>query len=176
MLNVITFDVIDSTNQYVKLHADNLTNFTLVRARYQTDGRGQFLRKWQANANENILCSLFINSLIHDVALQTFERNLIEQLLSFFREYGLAAQAKAPNDILVAGKKLSGMLIETKRSGPHLDYVVIGLGLNINQVHFVDLPAATSLALLTKKHYDIDEVFLKFQFFLSSLIAEKMIK
>jgi BirA family biotin operon repressor/biotin-[acetyl-CoA-carboxylase] ligase len=68
------------------------------------------------------------------------------------------------------------MLIETKRTGTKLEYVIIGLGININQVHFNDLPNATSLALITKKHYDIDEVFLKFQDFLSVLIDEKMIK
>jgi BirA family biotin operon repressor/biotin-[acetyl-CoA-carboxylase] ligase len=176
VLSLITLAVIDSTNQYVKLHAHTLANFSLIRARYQTDGRGQFLRKWHANNNENILCSLFITTLEDDSALKSFERKLLNQLFSFFKYYGVEAKAKAPNDILVDGKKISGMLIETKRTGTKLEYVIIGLGININQVHFNDLPNATSLALITKKHYDIDDVFLKFQDFLSVLIDEKMIK
>jgi BirA family biotin operon repressor/biotin-[acetyl-CoA-carboxylase] ligase len=66
---------------------------------------------------------------------------------------------KLPNDLIIDGKKISGMLIETKQQGNILQHVIVGIGLNINQTSFVHLPSATSLAILTKKTYPIDVLF-----------------
>jgi BirA family biotin operon repressor/biotin-[acetyl-CoA-carboxylase] ligase len=70
---------------------------------------------------------------------------------------------------LVGQQKISGMLIETKQEGNELKQVILGVGLNINQTSFIDLPTATSLAILTKKSYPIDEVFQVFIELCSSL-------
>ena len=60
---------------------------------------------------------------------------------------------------MVNGKKIAGMLIETKQQENTLQHVILGVGLNINQTSFVNLPSATSLAMLTKKTYPIDALF-----------------
>jgi biotin-(acetyl-CoA carboxylase) ligase len=60
---------------------------------------------------------------------------------------------------MVQGKKIAGMLIETKQTSGQLDYVILGIGLNINQQSFVSLASATSLAIISKKIHPIDDVF-----------------
>lgn len=166
---ILTFDSIDSTNNYLKLHADDLPHFSIVRARYQHAGRGQFMRQWQSNPNENILVSLLLKTFKPDTTVKKIETNLIEICRSFFKYYGVEVTHKLPNDLLVDQQKISGMLIETKQEGNALKQVILGVGLNINQTSFVDLPGATSLAIITKKSYPIDEVFQVFIELCSSL-------
>src|SRR5690554_8185763 len=57
---LMEFDIIDSTNEYLKNNYQKLPNFTIVKANYQTKGRGQFGRVWESNYNENLLFSLLI--------------------------------------------------------------------------------------------------------------------
>jgi biotin-(acetyl-CoA carboxylase) ligase len=83
----------------------------------------------------------------------------IQTVIAFLASFGVEGVHKLPNDILVNGKKIAGMLIESKYSDRQLDYVIIGIGLNINQTTFTFLPQATSLSIVTKKQYDIDAIF-----------------
>ena len=166
---ILTFDTIDSTNNYLKLHANTLPHFSMVRARYQHAGRGQFMRQWQSNPIENILVSLLLKTFNPGTTVKTIEAKLIAICRSFFKHYGVDVTHKLPNDLLVGQQKISGMLIETKQEGNELRQVILGVGLNINQTSFIDLPTATSLAILTKKTYPIDEVFQVFIELCSSL-------
>jgi biotin-[acetyl-CoA-carboxylase] ligase BirA-like protein len=166
---ILTFDTIDSTNNYLKLHADTLPHFSMVRARYQHAGRGQLMRQWQSNPNENILVSLLLKTFKPGSTVKTIEARLINICRSFFKHYGVDVTHKLPNDLLVGQHKISGMLIETKQEANELKQVILGVGLNINQTSFADLPFATSLAILTKKTYPIDDVFQVFIELCSSL-------
>lgn len=159
---ILTFDSLDSTNNYLKLHADSLPHFTIVRARFQHAGRGQFMRQWQSNPNENILVSFLLKDFKRLPNVKTIESTLIQLCQSFFKAYGIQVDHKLPNDLIVDNKKIAGMLIETKQEGNSLQHVILGVGLNINQTSFVNLPSATSLAILTKQTYPIDALFQHF--------------
>ena len=63
---------------------------------------------------------------------------------------------KWPNDILSGDSKLAGILIESNVLQSTANSIIIGVGLNVNQVEFQNLPNATSMQLLTSKSYDID--------------------
>jgi biotin-[acetyl-CoA-carboxylase] ligase BirA-like protein len=156
---ILTFDTIDSTNNYLKIHADSLPHFSIVRARFQHAGRGQLMRQWQSNPNENILVSFLLKTFHHYPNVKAIESTFITLCQSFFKHYGVMVDHKLPNDLMVSGKKISGMLIETKQQADRLQHVILGIGLNINQTSFVNLPTATSLAILTKKTYPIDKLF-----------------
>jgi BirA family transcriptional regulator, biotin operon repressor / biotin---[acetyl-CoA-carboxylase] ligase len=156
---ILTFDTIDSTNNYLKLHADTLPHFSIIRARFQEAGRGQLMRQWQSNRNENILVSFLIKDFRQFPTVKAIESAFIQCCQSFFNHYGVVVDHKLPNDLIVEGKKISGMLIETKQQGNVLHYVIVGIGLNINQTSFIHLTSATSLAILTKKTYLIDHLF-----------------
>jgi BirA family biotin operon repressor/biotin-[acetyl-CoA-carboxylase] ligase len=155
-MNLLVFETIDSTNTYVKNHADNLPSGTIVRARYQTQGRGQFSRSWESSPNDNLLFTLLLKAPFPEHAIQTLEKIAIESLISFLKTYGVEPLHKLPNDIYVQGKKIAGMLLETKHEGATLTTLILGIGLNVNQQSFTNLPNASSLALLTQKTYDID--------------------
>lgn len=159
---ILTFDTIDSTNNYLKLHSDSLPHFTIVRARFQDAGRGQLMRQWQSLPNENLLVSFLIKDFRRFSTVQAIEVAFIKFAQSFFKHHGIVVEHKLPNDLIVGGKKISGMLIETKQQENTLQHVIVGIGLNINQTSFDHLPSATSLAILTKKTYPIDILFSHF--------------
>jgi len=161
-MNLLTFETIDSTNNYLKIHEKTLPHLTVIRARYQTFGRGQFTRQWMSNPNENILVSFLFKNIKKSVKTQTIETTAIKICQKFLAKFGVQAIHKLPNDLMVGGKKIAGMLIETKQIQETLAYVIVGIGININQQNFSGLPYATSLALQTKKTYDIDELFSSF--------------
>ena len=161
-MNLITLDSIDSTNNFIKSNINSLPHLSVVRARYQTAGRGQLARQWMSNPNENILVSFLFKTFRKSVSPQLIEKITIESCQNFLLKYGVNAKHKLPNDLLVDGKKIAGMLIETKQINTTFEYVIIGVGININQKIFTGLTNATSLALITNKIFEIDEVFNRF--------------
>lgn len=172
-----TFDVLDSTNTYAKTHRLELDHGTIIRARYQTSGRGQFRRKWESAPNENILFSMVFHTSVCSIDPSSLERIFIQTMLIFLRSFGLQPTHKLPNDILVNGKKICGMLLETHYEGSSLSSLIMGVGLNLNQRQFMNLPDATSLARLTNQTYDIDSTFLSLiDQLLGTLRAENMLK
>lgn len=156
---IIDFDQIDSTNLYLKNNYHTLPNYTIIRTKYQTMGHGQFGRAWESNPNENLLFSLLLKK---DLPFVVKDANpvFVSAILALLDELGIEASYKYPNDIYVGDKKLAGILIETKFTGPEVDYVIIGVGLNVNQTTF-NTPNAVSLKNLLKKDFDIDMIFKK---------------
>lgn len=156
---IIEFDEIDSTNLYLKNNYQTLPNYTIVKTKYQTLGHGQFGRVWESNKDQNLLFSLLIKK---DLPFVVKDANpvFVSAILSLLDELGVDGSFKYPNDIIVDSKKLAGILIETKFSGPEVDYVIVGIGLNINQAEF-ETPNAISLKNLLGKGLDVDYVFKK---------------
>src|SRR5690554_1000858 len=158
-IKLIEFKEIDSTNDYLKKHYETLPAFTVVRTDYQKKGRGQFERRWHSARGRNVLCSLLLKDvpLKQIIPIKEWIKSSIFQTLG---SYGLDCYFKEPNDVYVDDKKICGILIETKGSGNKFDYVIIGIGLNVNQVFFTGYKA-TSLHLLNKKTYPVRSVFSK---------------
>lgn len=154
---VLEYKTLDSTNTFLKTYHEALSHLTFVRTRHQTAGRGQFERTWSSNPNENILCSV----LLKNIPLNRIEhhKSWIEQgLLQFLRDHGFETTFKAPNDIYVGSKKICGILTETQSDETQFTFVVIGFGLNVNQVDFNGINA-TSMRLLTNHVFDVDALF-----------------
>ncbi len=117
---------------------------TIVLADHQTDGRGRRGRHWVGEPGANLLLSWILRP---DVALRD------APLLTLGAAAGLAealdVRVKWPNDLVGPdGHKLGGLLGEVEADGDRVRHVILGLGLNVNQVDFPGLPNATSLALL----------------------------
>jgi len=106
---------------------------TVIAAGYQSSGRGRVPgRVWQSRRGENLTFTLILRE--NDTLIGDFPLSLAAGLgLAFFLEesFDLRPEIKWPNDILVGGRKISGILIERKR-GVYL----AGIGLNVNQVSF----------------------------------------
>lgn len=157
-IKIMRVDEIDSTNKFLKDNYKDLANITVLRTNFQTKGMGQFERTWESNKNENLLFSI----LLKDIKLNeinTIKTHVIETLLVVLKTFGLKGIFKEPNDIYVNDSKILGILIETKVNiNQVFDYVVIGIGININQTIFIN-DNATSFKLLKDKTFDLDEIF-----------------
>ncbi len=154
---LIEFDMIDSTNEYLKNHYQKLPNFTIVKANYQTKGHGQFGRVWESNYKENLMFSILIKKDLPFLA-NDINPIVVSAIFNTLDEFDVDCRYKYPNDIYIGNRKIAGILIETKYDNQELEYMIIGIGLNMNQEKF-DIPMAISLKQIIKKEVDIDSVF-----------------
>jgi len=155
--HVLHFQEIDSTNDYLKNSYKLLNNFTFVTADYQKAGKGRENRVWSSNPKENLMFSLLIKDQIllkkYNI-LSIVGAALITELIE---SYGVKdVSIKWPNDVLIKNKKVCGILLE----GQILEYLVVGVGLNINQKAFPDglRRPATSLSLELNEDLDIKNI------------------
>lgn len=154
-INHILVDELASTNDYLKENFKTLSNNTFISTNFQTKGRGQFKRVWEANKGENVLFSWLIkNDLINAYQVKNHVTNVVVKVL---KQYKIKAYFKYPNDIFVGEKKLAGILIETKSNKVKHDYIIVGIGLNVNQAKFND-NKAISMFNLTNIKYDINKI------------------
>jgi len=159
----IYFDTLPSTNSY----ATALTKFekpsegTIVRAGFQTGGRGQTGNRWESESGKNLLISIILYPLV----IKPDDQFLISMAVSlaicdFSESYISSSRIKWPNDIYVNDDKIAGILIENSIMGNHIENCVAGIGYNINQKVFKEgATNPVSLRKLTGKEYNIDECY-----------------
>ena len=156
---LLEFDTLTSTSDFLKENHSYFPHLTIIRANYQSSGRGQFDRLWLSNKNENIMFSILLKEVdikrVGNVKLW-----ILESLITYINSYEINCYFKEPNDIYVDDKKLCGILIETQTSESIYDYVVVGIGLNVNQEDFNGLPA-TSFKNVLKTKQDLKKSFSK---------------
>ena len=127
------FKELASTNSYLlNLPLKKTAEGLVVAADYQTQGRGKPGREWLSQPGKNLLFSLLIKPPIAPSKAPLLTQVACRCVAAVLKQQGIESQFKRPNDILVAGKKICGILVETGTSGARLDYVVIGVGLNVN--------------------------------------------
>lgn len=151
---LIKLEVVDSTNNYLKEKYITLENNTFVQASYQTNGRGQFERSWESTNNNNILLSWLIKDVTYS-GLSGIKKRVSDAIISLLKQYSIKASFRYPNDIYYNDKKLCGILIETKTKRDIYDYVIVGIGLNVNQDSFSEA-RATSMKQIKKCEFDVD--------------------
>ena len=164
-MKIIKLNAIDSTNRFLKELAQEATaeNYTIVVANQQTDGKGQRGASWISESDKGLTFSLLYNNL-QESAINLFELNCIVafSIVEALQSISLIKfQIKWPNDILAENKKIGGVLIENSFKNQQEVVSVIGIGINVNQLHFENLPQASSLALLERKIFDKEEIMIK---------------
>jgi BirA family biotin operon repressor/biotin-[acetyl-CoA-carboxylase] ligase len=159
-MNVIKLDAIDSTNDFLKELSKKqvVENFTVVVAKKQTKGKGQMGSTWDSESGKNLIMSILIKDVIKDVD-DIFHLNVAVavSVIQVLEEFNLPKLSiKWPNDIMSDAKKLCGILIENSfKSGTKIESVV-GIGLNVNQKSFDNLPKASSMFLVMQKEFDLE--------------------
>jgi len=160
VINLIKVDAIGSTNCFLKELINNKTinQTTCVWAKNQTNGRGQMGNSWNVEGEKNLTFSVYMP--INDaLAKNIIAINLITSL-SIFKVLKLLnipqLYIKWPNDIMSANKKIGGILIENNYQNGALSDSIIGIGINVNQEKFKNLPYAGSLKLSTQKEFDLE--------------------
>jgi BirA family biotin operon repressor/biotin-[acetyl-CoA-carboxylase] ligase len=152
-----------STNAFAHdlLAKTNPIDGTVIITDHQTAGKGQGGNSWVAESGKNITCSIiyhtsFIEARQPYILNMAVSNALFNLLSNYFPDEKI--RIKWPNDILYDGKKIAGILIANSVKGQFLKHSVIGIGLNVNQEAFEALPNATSLAIASKKKYDLYRV------------------
>ena len=161
-MNIIKLDAINSTNDYLKrlLQRQFVENFTIVSAENQTNGRGQMGSEWSVEGGKNLTFSVLVKDLLLEIN-HIFHLNVavavsVIEALSFLEIKDLAI--KWPNDILAEGKKIGGILIENSIKSDGEIFSIVGIGLNVNQKNFENLPKASSLWALKNQEFDKNEI------------------
>ena len=155
--HLVHFKEIDSTNNYLKNSYQLLDDFTFATADYQSRGKGRNDRVWQSNSGENLMFSFLIKNKELINRAEIFSILTAVEVASLIEKYDINnVSIKWPNDILIGDKKVCGILLE----GQVPDYLVVGVGLNVNQKEFPDdlRRPATSLSLEAKQPLDIEEL------------------
>lgn len=157
--SIYHFDEIDSTNLYLRESYNSLDEFSVITSDYQSKGRGRLGRTWHTN-KDNIAISILLKPKVINNDIARISLVVGASVYKTINKYK-KCMIKWPNDILIDGKKVSGILLEAV-SAPPINALIIGIGININQMIFEDdiKNKATSLKLLCNKEIDKDEVLL----------------
>jgi BirA family biotin operon repressor/biotin-[acetyl-CoA-carboxylase] ligase len=132
---------------------------TVVITANQTAGRGQRGNTWLVQPGKNLTFSLFLKPTFLKADEQFFLTIIISLAVtdSLFEIPKGEAKIKWPNDILVNGKKVCGILIENSISQSGIQQTIIGIGLNVNQEKF-SMDTATSIKLISEEDQDLNSV------------------
>ncbi len=162
MVNIIKLNAIDSTNTYLIDLGKNvkLLDGTIVVSKRQLKGRGQLGAAWQSQELKSLTFSVFksfeslpvshLPSIVYAVSIGVYHA-LNELLVPHIT-------IKWPNDIMSYSNKLAGILIENQIKKNKIVSSVIGIGLNVNEENFKNLPQATSILLATGRKHNLEEI------------------
>jgi len=124
---MILLEEIDSTNLYAKRNIEDLAHGSVIRAKRQTGGRGQFERKWVDLGEGNLFATIVLkNGQFPDTL------TVAQAVCSVLEEYRLEPEIKLPNDVLINGKKIAGILCESATQGQKIKWMIIGIGVNLH--------------------------------------------
>jgi BirA family biotin operon repressor/biotin-[acetyl-CoA-carboxylase] ligase len=161
---------VDSTNRYARdLARDGAPEGPVVISDYQSYGKGRKDNVWVSSAGANILMSLILRPHLEAGAVQSLTlataniiANALERFLILEKAESLDLNLKWPNDIFVGQRKLAGILLESAVRSKWIEYLIIGIGINVNQ-ELSQLPEgidkkATSLAAETGRNFDREKL------------------
>ncbi|SEP34291.1 BirA family transcriptional regulator, biotin operon repressor / biotin-[acetyl-CoA-carboxylase] ligase [Flavobacterium sp. CF108] len=169
-MKLIKLDAIDSTNDFLKSLSsqDEQENFTVVTAENQTKGKGQMGAKWSSETGKNLIMSVLVKDFLFDNE-QVFNLSIVVSLavLDALKSLNIPDLCiKWPNDIMSYNKKIGGILIENTLKSDGRIVSVVGIGINVNQTNYEELPRGSSLAVISGKTFDKEN--------LAILITEKI--
>ena len=163
------FDTLPSTNSYLahSLTEDlSLPTGTVVAARAQTAGRGQFGRTWRAVPQKDLTFSFLLRSSVNLAWIPSLPMAVALSTAEAMHAIGIQARVKWPNDVLVGGSKICGILVEHVPDGSEA-LLIVGMGINVNatarDLEDIDRPA-TSVQIETGHSVPLEQaldMFLK---------------
>ena len=161
-LQIDKLRTVDSTNHYLKLliKENNLQNDKVVWALEQTNGRGQMGTTWSSEGGKNLTFSVFRKVQLLSINEQFYALMAASLAIKEVLEKLLIKNVKVkwPNDILSDKRKICGILIENVIKKGKLDAMIIGIGLNVNQMQWSEKKGITSIKKETGIHFELEEI------------------
>lgn len=134
--NIIHFNTIDSTNDYAKKIANGEKDGAIVISEEQTKGKGRLGRNWDSKANEGIWMSIILkpNMIPYKAPFITLIAGA--SIVRVLNNLNVKATIKWPNDIILNNKKICGILTELSSEIERINYIVLGIGINVKTMEF----------------------------------------
>lgn len=164
--NIIHFDSIESTNSVAKKLGDSsMASGNIVVAEEQTNGRGRLGRSWISPKYKGIWMSIILKPELNPVDAVNLTQTAAAAVVKATEELGIKTLVKWPNDIVINNKKVCGILTEMNAELTRINYVVVGIGINVN-VDDLEFPedikdTATSLKAYTNSLINRQELTAK---------------
>ena len=172
------YDQLDSTNDLARsLAIQGATEGLVIVTDFQKKGRGQFDRKWVSPRAKNLLFSILLrpDMKASEASILTIlaARAMVEMLKT---NYGLPATIKKPNDVLVGKRKIAGILTESAARASQMEYVVLGVGLNVNATRSQLPKIATSMMIEKRETFDRNTILNQYLSYFSKYYKEITLK
>lgn len=136
---IFYYKVIDSTQKEIwrRIQNNNIENGTLIYADIQECGIGTFGKTWYTDEQNNIAFSFYIKTNCSVDSLNGLTVQIAKTICKILKDnYKIEIQIKEPNDLYYKGKKLGGILTQTKVLFGKVNHLVVGIGINTNKKEF----------------------------------------
>ncbi|WP_434797812.1 biotin--[acetyl-CoA-carboxylase] ligase [Terrisporobacter vanillatitrophus] len=155
--NVIHLESVDSTNDYLKKIGNDVQEGTVVISEEQTKGKGRLGRNWQSKSKEGIWMSIILKPEIIPYKAPFITLIAGAAIVKALNNLQVPAKIKWPNDIIINDKKVSGILTELSAEIERINYVVVGIGMNVKNLNF-DKELEEKATSLHKENYYLSRV------------------
>lgn len=146
-----------STNDEILHFVKEIHSPAAVYTFNQINGRGQYGNTWKTNNDRNLAYSIALKVRDFQISGSLFNFRTASILRDFLAKLTKTnVEIKWPNDIIINGKKVSGMLIEKQKIEGE-DYYIAGIGINVLQTDFTGLPKAGSILTQTEQQFDLTD-------------------
>ena len=155
--NSVFYKEIDSTQSEVwrLIESNSAPSGTLVMADIQTNARGTHGRVWHTDEVNNIAFSFFVKMDCNVKELDGITLDIAKIIVGIFKDlYNINLDIKLPNDIVFGGKKIGGILTETKVYQERVKFLVVGIGINTGKMQFSD--DIKDIATSIKREFEVE--------------------
>lgn len=155
--NIIHFNTIESTNDYGKEIAGKEIEGTVIISEEQTKGKGRLGRNWHSKSGEGIWMSMILKPNMTPYKAPFITLIAGASIVKSLNNLGIDATIKWPNDVIINGKKLCGILTELSAEIERINHIVLGIGINVKTMDFS--PEISEIATsLQKEGYNLSRV------------------
>lgn len=153
--HILLYDELDSTQEEAKRKLKTAKDGTVIIADNQLHGRGTHGRRWYTEKGSNITMSIILFPDTNINKLKNITIDIAKVIVNTINNlYNYKLDISYPNDIILNGKKIGGILTNISTQGDVAKNIIIGIGLNINQTEFPS--EISNLATSLKKEYGVE--------------------
>ena len=161
--SVEVLESVDSTNDYAKKKAKELVDGSVIISLEQVKGKGRRGRSFHSGKGDGIYLSIILKPGFEPTKAPFITSIAGAALVNTFNKFNIQTKIKWPNDVLINGKKVAGILTEMSADMEFIEYIVLGVGINVSGLEFPSelKNIATSLKL---EGYDVKKLSIILQF------------
>lgn len=150
--NIVHFETIDSTNNYAKKVASQELEGTVIISEEQTKGKGRIGRPWHSKSKEGIWMSIILKPNMIPQKAPFITLIAGASIVKALNDIGVETTIKWPNDIIINNKKIAGILTELSAEIERINYIVLGIGINVKTMEFSQEISEIATSLYKEGH------------------------